>query len=141
MPSKGKNIFGRLVLLFTLVPIIELYILFQIAKYTSWLTTIVLVITTGIAGAYLAKKEGRGILRRINSDLREGRLPGEELVNGLCVLVGGALLLTPGILTDIAGFTLIIPLTRNIFKGYLKNMFRKMIESGNVNVVFWNRNY
>ncbi|MFZ5988242.1 MAG: FxsA family protein [Bacillota bacterium] len=141
MVLKGRNIFGRLVLLFTLVPILELYILFQVARYTNWLVTISLVIATGFAGAYLAKREGRSILGRISRDLSEGKLPGEELINGLCVLIGGALLLTPGILTDITGFTLIIPVTRNLYKNYINSLFRRMIENGRVNVVFWDRHY
>lgn len=131
-----RNLFMKLVLLFTTVPLVELYLLFQIAQLTSWLWTFMLVIATGMAGAYLAKSEGKGILGRIQMELSQGRIPGEELVNGLCVLVGGVLLLTPGIITDILGFTLIIPDTRNLYKKYLKRKFADMIRRGNVNIYF-----
>lgn len=134
MASKGKNIFTKLLLLFTIVPIAELLLLFKITQYTNVIITITIIITTGIVGAYLAKKEGRGILSRIKLDISEGRLPAEELINGLCVLIGAAMLLTPGIITDLTGFTLLIPVTRNLYKSYLKGMFARMIDNGNMRI-------
>ncbi|MGF7060238.1 FxsA family protein [Brassicibacter mesophilus] len=126
----------KLILFFTLTPIVELFILFQIAEVTSAWTTIALVLVTGIAGAYLAKSEGRIIITKIKSELNEGRVPGNQLINGLCVLIGGAFLLTPGILTDIAGFTLVLPGTREIYKAFIKRKFSKMIREGNINIYF-----
>ena len=128
--------FFKLILFFTLTPIVELFILFKLAEVTSALTTIGLVLATGIAGAYLAKSEGRLIISKIKSELNEGRVPGDQLMNGLCVLIGGAFLLTPGILTDIAGFTLVLPGTREIYKAFIKRKFSKMIREGNVNIYF-----
>ncbi len=128
--------FARLVLLFTLVPLIELILLFRIAEVTGWEFTLALVVATGLAGAYLAKSQGRQILGKIRTELSEGRLPGEELVNGLCVLVGGALLLTPGILTDITGFILVIPFSRNLIKKYLRKKFEGMIRSGRADIYY-----
>ncbi|MGO1368623.1 FxsA family protein [Senegalia sp. (in: firmicutes)] len=127
---------GKLILLFTIIPIVELFLLFKIAEITSGLTTILLVILTGILGAYLAKSEGRLILMRIKTDLNRGQMPANELINGLCVLVGGALLLTPGIITDIIGFSLVIPLTRMAFKRYIKAKFSEKIRSGQVNFYY-----
>lgn len=126
----------KLILFFTITPIVELFILFQIAEVTSAWTTIALVLVTGIAGAYLAKSEGRIIITKIKSELNEGRVPGNQLINGLCVLIGGAFLLTPGILTDIAGFTLVLPGTREIYKAFIKRKFSKMIREGNINIYF-----
>ncbi|MGO1652510.1 FxsA family protein [Senegalia sp. (in: firmicutes)] len=127
---------GKLILLFTIIPIVELFLLFKIAEITSGFTTILLVILTGILGAYLAKSEGRLILMRIKTDLNRGQMPANELINGLCVLVGGALLLTPGIITDIIGFSLVIPLTRMAFKRYIKAKFSEKIRSGQVNFYY-----
>ncbi|MTI69690.1 MAG: FxsA family protein [Firmicutes bacterium] len=127
---------AKLILLFTITPIVELYILFQLADVTSPLTTVGLVLITGIAGAYLAKSEGRLILSKIKLELNSGRVPGNQLLNGLCVLIGGALLLTPGIITDILGFTLVIPGTREIYKSIIKRKFKRMIEEGNINIYF-----
>jgi len=122
----------KLILLFTIVPIAELLLLIRLAQVTSIWSTIGLVLFTGIVGAYLAKGQGRLILTKIRIELNEGRMPGEQLINGLCVLIGGALLLTPGIITDAIGFALVIPGTREIFKGYIKRKLQNMIQKGNV---------
>lgn len=134
--NKGSNIFMKLIVLFTVIPLIELYILFNIAQYTGWVNTILLVLLTGITGAYLAKKEGRQIIHKIQKELSENRVPGEELINGLCVLVGGALLLTPGIITDLLGFSLILPFFRAIYKRLVKEKFKTMINRGNVHIFY-----
>lgn len=126
----------KLILLFTITPIVELFILFQLAGVMGVWSTIGLVFITGIAGAYLAKSEGRLIISKIRSELNEGRLPGNELINGLCVLVGGALLLTPGLITDILGFSLVLPGVREIYKVYIKRKFRKVIDGGNINIYY-----
>lgn len=127
---------GKLILLFTLMPIIELYLLFQIAKVTTPITTLIIVLITGVVGAYLAKSQGKVILTKIKTELNNGRMPGNELINGLCVLIGGALLLTPGLITDIVGFSLVIPGSRNIYKKYLQRKFRYMLEHEDLNFYF-----
>ncbi|SKC84900.1 FxsA family protein [Maledivibacter halophilus] len=124
----------RLILLFTITPVIELLLLLKLSKITSIITTISIVLFTGIIGAYLAKSQGRLILTRLRIELNEGRMPGNELLNGLCVLVGGALLLTPGIITDLLGFVLVIPGTREIFKGIIKKFLSKKLEDGSINI-------
>ncbi|RQD69104.1 MAG: FxsA family protein [Tindallia sp. MSAO_Bac2] len=124
----------KLIILFTTIPIIELMILLRINQYIGFGYTILLVFLTGVAGAFMAKQQGRGILKRIKGDMRQGRMPGDELVNGLCVLIGGALLLTPGIITDIAGFSLVIPATRQGLKQGIKRKMKQMIREGSVHV-------
>lgn len=124
---KSRNIFTRLVLLFTIIPLIEIFVLFKIAELTNWGHTILLVALTGIIGAYLAKKEGRQIILKIQEQLRMSKMPTEELINGLCVLIGGALLLTPGIFTDMIGFSLILPSSRVLYKIYITKQFNKII--------------
>ncbi|QEK11594.1 membrane protein FxsA [Crassaminicella thermophila] len=126
----------KLILLFTIVPLVELALLFKLNAYIGLFSTLGIVIFTGVLGAYLAKSQGREILFRIRYEMREGRLPGEELINGLCVLVGGAMLLTPGILTDTLGFILVIPITREVVKVYIKKKLRKMLDEGSINFYF-----
>ena len=126
----------RLILLFTLIPIVELAILFKLNNYIGFTYTIGIVFLTGIVGAYMAKSQGRMILMRIKWEMQEGRMPGEELLNGLCVLIGGVMLLTPGILTDTIGFILVFPVTREIVKLYIKAKLKKMIEEGKVHLYF-----
>lgn len=128
--------FLKLILLFTVTPIVELFLLLRLSKLTSVWTTIGIVLITGIVGAYLAKSEGKLVLSKIRTELNYGRIPGNELLNGLCILIGGALLLTPGLITDTLGFVLVIPGTREIFKSILKRKFKKMIESGNIYFYF-----
>ena len=134
--KKGSGIFSKLVLALTVVPILELYILFKLAGAINWGPTILLVIVTGVTGAYLAKQQGKEILNKIQMELSGGNMPGDSLLNGLCILVGGVLLLTPGILTDITGFLLIIPISRIMFIKFLKSKFKGMINTGNSNFVY-----
>ncbi len=124
----------KIFLLLTLVPIIEVFILFKIAEVTTVWTTIALVIVTGFAGAYLARREGTQILSSIKRELNDGRVPGNQLLNGLCVLIGGILLLTPGLLTDITGFTLVLPVTRQLYIRLIKRWLTNMMQMGSVNI-------
>lgn len=120
----------KLILVLTIVPILEISILIKLSKYIGIGYTILIVLGTGILGAYLARSEGRGILRRIRIEMSEGRMPADELINGLCVIIGGVLLLTPGIFTDTMGFILIFPVTREAIKVMIKKSFKRMIETG-----------
>ena len=124
----------KLIVLFTAIPIIELMLLLRINQYIGFGYTILLVFMTGVIGAFLAKQQGRGIFHRIKYDMKKGQMPGDELVNGLCVLIGGALLLTPGIITDLVGFSLVIPVTRQQLKQGIKRKMRQMIREGTVHV-------
>ncbi|WP_432666907.1 FxsA family protein [Wukongibacter baidiensis] len=124
----------RLILLFTVTPVVELLLLLELSKITSIWSTIGLVLVTGVVGAYLAKSQGRLIITKIRMEMNEGRMPGDQLLNGLCVLVGGALLLTPGIITDVVGFTLVIPGTREIFKGIVKKIISKRLQDGSIDI-------
>ncbi len=123
--------FLRLLLLFTVVPVIELYILIKIGTHFGALTTIALVIGTGIIGAYLARQQGFFVWLRLQREMQEGRFPGDALLDGFLILIAGVLLLTPGLLTDICGFLLLIPVTRTLIKRWLKKKIAQMIQSGN----------
>src|SRR4030042_5848079 len=105
----------KLFLLFTIVPLIELALLIKVGTYIGVLPTIIIVVLTGILGAALAKYEGLSVLNQIRGTLSEGNIPGDEMLDGLLILVGGSLLLAPGFLTDILGYTMIIPFTRQFF--------------------------
>ncbi len=129
-----KISFGKLLLLFILVPFIALFILLRIADMTSALTTFGIIIVTGVVGAYFAKQQGRKVLQAINRDIESGRVPTNSMVDGLCVLAGGIMLLTPGVLTDLLGFSLVLPLTRPLFSAWLKIKFSGMVTRGNVNI-------
>lgn len=129
------NLFGRLFLLFVLVPILELALLIQMGRLVGLLPTVGLVLLTGAAGAWLARSEGVRVLFRFQTELAGGRLPGQALFDGLCVLVGGAFLLTPGILTDFVGFSLLLPFSRRWIQRRMRRSLERQIDQGTVRVV------
>ncbi len=129
-----------LILAFVITPIIELYLLIKIGSLIGAFNTIMLVVLTGIAGALLARSQGLAVLNKINSDLESGSMPAEALIYGLFILVGGLLLITPGIITDIIGFIFVIPHTREVVKKYIKNKLRTMARDRNsINIRYFSR--
>lgn len=130
--SRGEKMLFRLILLFTLLPLIDLAVLLKIGNHIGFRYTLLIVIVTGFVGAYLAKREGRHIIARIKFDIGQGRMPADELLGGLCVIVGGAFLLAPGIITDVLGLFLVLPITRISFVNSIKNKLRRMFVEGNL---------
>ena len=124
--------FSKLLILFIVVPVAELYVLIEVGKKIGSLTTIGIIIFTGILGAYLVKNQGFMILKKIQNDLNDGIMPGDSLIQGAIVLAGGILLLTPGFVTDTVGFIFLIPVSRNVIKKYLLKWLKGKIEKGNV---------
>ena len=104
--------FFKLLLLFTVVPAIELYLLIWLGQHIGAGLTVLIIIATGAIGAALAKREGLGVLRSIQEETLRGVPPGDRLIEGVLVLVGGVLLITPGVLSDLTGIFLIMPWTR-----------------------------
>ena len=114
----------KLFLAFTLIPLVEIYLLIKLGQNFGAITSILLVIFTGILGAYLARMEGLRTLFRIQETMREGRMPGEELLDALLIAIAGLVLITPGFITDVAGFLLLFPFTRMLAKNLLKERMR-----------------
>jgi UPF0716 protein FxsA len=112
-----------LVLVFIVVPIAELYVLIQIGQAIGVLPTIAILILDSILGAALMRQQGRAAWLRFNRALAEGRVPGREVIDGVLVIFGGALLLTPGFLSDILGLVLLLPPTRAVIRGMLVRRF------------------
>ena len=112
--------FLKFFLAFTIIPIIEIYLLIEIGSMFGPLTAITLIIITGFLGAFLARMQGLQTLYRIRESLREGRMPSGELLDTILIVLAGIVLLTPGFLTDSAGFMLLIPATRNTIKSWLR---------------------
>jgi UPF0716 protein FxsA len=117
----------KLLLLFIITPVIEMAVLIELGKRIGTLQTIGIIVITGIIGASLAKSQGLRIYRSISESVDHGELPHNHLIEGLLILIGGALLITPGILTDIAGFLLVIPWTRKLVREALKKYFKGKI--------------
>lgn len=124
--------FTYLVILFTVLPALELVLLIKVGSHIGALTTVMIIMFTGIWGAYLARLQGFYILKNIQANLEKGLMPSSELMDGLMVLVGGVLLLTPGFITDTIGFFLLIPVTRALIKRILESKFQQMIAKGHI---------
>ncbi|UTR11366.1 membrane protein FxsA [Evansella sp. LMS18] len=121
-----------LLLLLIVVPALEIAVLILAGNTFGILVTILLIILTGVLGAALAKKEGLNAIRTAQMQASQGQIPSGVILDGVCILVGAVLLLTPGFITDGVGFFLLIPQTRAILKGFLQRIFEKLINSGKV---------
>jgi len=128
---------ARLAFFFVAVPIVELLILLRLGEVVGLLPTLALVLVTGFAGAVLARAEGLRVLLGFQGELAAGRMPGQALLDGISVLVGGALLLTPGILTDVAGLALLLPPTRRWIQRRVQARLEVRMRSGPVHFVMW----
>ncbi len=103
-----------LILLFLVVPVLEIWLIIQVGQVIGALPTVVLLVVESLLGAWLVKREGRRTWRALRASFGQARVPGRELLDGALVLVGGTLLLTPGFLTDVVGFFLVLPVTRPV---------------------------
>ncbi len=126
--------FFKLFIVFALIPMIELALLIKIGSIIGTQYTILIVILTAVIGAYMVKLEGLGIVYRIQKNMNEGVFPGEELIDGMMVLVAGAVLLTPGFFTDILGFLLVFPFTRKYIKGIVVRYIKSKTSSGDIEI-------
>lgn len=124
--------FAKLLLLFIGIPLVELALLVRLGTVIGFWPTIGLVVATGIVGAALARGQGLRVWIRIQEELRDGRMPMGRLLDGLLILIGGVVLLTPGLLTDLFGFALLIPWTRAAFKRMLRRKLERMRRTGQV---------
>ena len=129
-----KSMLLGLFFLFTLVPLVELYLLVRLGTFIGAVNTIAIVIGTGLAGGLLAKSQGMAVLDRMREELNQGRPPAESLFDGLLIFVAGAMLITPGLLTDAIGLLLLIPLSRQIFKSWLKRKIQEKIAQGEIRI-------
>ena len=124
----------KLFLCFTLIPVIELYLLIKIGTVIGGLNTILLVILTGFLGAWLARLEGINTMMRLRTNLNQGLMPAEELIDAVIIFAAGVVLITPGLITDVLGLLLLWPLTRNKFKRLLRKKFDDMQLQGDINI-------
>jgi UPF0716 protein FxsA len=126
--------FLRLFLLFTCIPLVELYLLLQIGSVIGALNTILLVIVTGVLGAYLAQQEGLRTLERIRLLMARGEMPGQPLIDAMLILVAGFVLITPGILTDLLGFLMLVPASRAHIRRWIQRRLERKFSEMNTTV-------
>ncbi len=118
---------AQLFLLFLIVPAVELALLLQIGRWIGLWPTIGLIFATALAGSFLARREGMATWRAFRQRLAEGKLPGRELIDGVLILLAGALLITPGVLTDLLGLVGLLPPTRALIRRYLMRRLQQIL--------------
>ncbi len=124
----------KILALFLLLPLIELALLIEIGSHIGTVATVALILATGALGAFLARSQGLEVLRRLRAETAAGRLPAAPLVDGVIILLAGAVLLTPGVLTDVLGFLCLVPAFRQLLKSLLWRKLRHWVEQNRVQV-------
>ncbi|MBM7554985.1 FxsA family protein [Thalassobacillus pellis] len=126
--------FRWLLLLIIIVPALEIGILVWAGNMIGPIWVVLLIILTGVVGAWLAKKQGLETVQHFRSSMSMGQLPQDTLLDGACILVGGTLLLTPGFITDTTGFLLLFPLTRNPIKVLIRKWVKRRMDRGTITI-------
>ncbi|MCZ6490349.1 MAG: FxsA family protein [Acidobacteria bacterium] len=125
---------GKLLLLFILVPAVELALLIEVGRHIGTLATLSLIACTGALGAFLARRQGLRTLQQVRSEFNAGGLPAGPIVDGVIILLAAALLLTPGILTDALGFLCLAPAFRTVVKKTLWVRLMRAVREGRSSV-------
>jgi len=129
-------IFSYILAAFILLPIMELWVLFRVNDHLGLGATLLIVVMTGIIGAWLARAQGVMVMLQIQRDLAEGRMPAPRLIDGTMILVAGAFLVTPGLITDTAGFLLLVPAVRSYIRNWLRDKIEQKLKDGTMNTTF-----
>lgn len=117
----------RLLIVFTVVPLVELFLLVRIGQLIGLGATVAVVVTTGVVGAWLTRIEGLRVIRQVREELGHGRVPTDRVLDGLLILLAGAVLLTPGLITDAMGFFLLVPPGRRLVRRYLTRVIARRL--------------
>lgn len=128
------KVFGLLLSLFVIIPLVEFALLIEVGRRLGTLETLLIVFGTGLVGAYLARLEGFRILYQIRTQLQQGQVPAEQLFDGFLVLIAGVVLITPGLLTDLAGLILLFPPTRYPVKVFIRRRAARWISTHQVHI-------
>lgn len=135
---EGSPVLLVLILLFTVLPVLEISLLIELGQSIGWGWTLLIALGTGVLGASLARQQGLATLARISQQLADRQPPADALVDGAMILIAGAVLITPGILTDAFGFALLLPPVRALLKPLLRAALRRTVRrqggAGKVNV-------
>ena len=126
---------GKLLFLFVVVPVIELVLLIELGGRIGLLPTITIIFLTGVVGATLARWQGLSVLRQMQTQMAQGQLPASAMFDAVIILVAGALLLTPGFLTDVVGFAFLVPAIRGVVKRTIQRRIEQSIVQGETIVI------
>ena len=123
---------AKALLLFILIPAVELALLIEVGRHIGTSATLALIAITGVHGAFLARHQGLGVLRHMQDELAAGRLPAASIVDGVIILLAGAVLISPGFLTDALGFLCLVPSFRRLIKRILWRRLKRAVQEGRV---------
>lgn len=126
--------FVWLFLLFVALPITEIFLLLKVGAWLGVWKTVGLIVFTAFVGASVWRSQGSSIIWAIRDKLSRNEMPARELLEGVLILVGGVFFLTPGFITDTAGFLFLIPMTRTVILNWLKEWLKSQVEKGNIDV-------
>jgi UPF0716 protein FxsA len=129
-------LFFYLLVTFTAIPLIELMLLIKLSGIVGLIPTIGLVLFTGAFGAFLVRWQGLSVVNMVRQEMNMGRMPASYLVDGVLLLISGALLITPGIITDLLGFSLVLPFSRKIYKKFIIQWLKKKVREGSFHIHF-----
>ena len=135
-PDSMRAVFGLLAMLFVAVPILEILVIIEVAGVLGALETVVLLVAISLVGAWLVRREGLGLIASIRRQLDRGEMPTDELVDGVLVAVAGALLLTPGFVTDAVGLALLVRPTRAVVRRRLLARFETRVTAYRVDATY-----
>ncbi|WP_407269048.1 FxsA family protein [Radiobacillus sp. PE A8.2] len=126
--------FRWIFLLILIVPALEIGVFLYIGGIIGPWWVVLLIIFTGVIGAWLARQQGMQALYNARQSINIGQRPQDEIFNGICILIGAILLLTPGFITDAVGFILLIPTTRRLIILWMQDIVRKWLEKGTITI-------
>jgi UPF0716 protein FxsA len=127
----------KLFLAFTLIPVLEIYLLIKIGYYLGAFNTVIVVIVTALLGASLARHEGIRTMMRVRESMSRGELPAEEMLDAVLIFIAGIVLLTPGFITDLAGIAILMPNVRSILKRWMRTKFDQWISENRDNIIIY----
>ncbi|TFE27826.1 FxsA family protein [Cohnella luojiensis] len=125
---------SKLPLAVFLLALMELWFIFMVGKWIGGWATLALLIGSGALGAWLIKTEGRKVWQQARQQMEAGQAPGHSLLEGLCVLAGGILLIAPGFLSDIVGLTMLLPFTRPLYRLYIYRWLERKVRNGQFSI-------
>ncbi|MDG4849680.1 FxsA family protein [Peribacillus frigoritolerans] len=117
------------------MPVVEIIVLLLSGNLIGFWPTLFLIVATGLIGAYLAKRQGMETWKKAQEQIRYGMMPGNEIIDGICIFIGAALLLSPGLISDIMGLILVFPPTRNLLKPIVIRFIMDRMNKGKVTII------
>ena len=125
----------KILLVFIGISLLELIVILQIGQLIGIGYTILMIFLTAFIGVLMARHQGFLAIRGMQNTLAHGQMPGEDILDGILVLIGGVLLLLPGFITDMIGFLCLLPITKRLFKEYIKKLIRYHLATGNMRIM------